>query len=93
MAVYDFGLSPDDVWGLSFDEFHVLLKRHQEAEERAFYQTAIICSVIANVNRGKNKKAYKPEDFMPKKRDNRSMIEKAGAINEMFGGTDTRGGG
>jgi hypothetical protein len=90
MAVYDFGLSPDEAWGLSFDEFHVLLKRHQEAEERAFFRTGIICSVIANVNRGKNTKAYKPKDFMPKKPDNRDMIDKVADINRFLGGKDGR---
>lgn len=90
MAVYDFGLSPADAWGLDFNEFHRLLKRHTEAEERAYYRTGIIASVIANVNRGKNTKAYKPEDFMPKKPDNRDMIDKVADINRLLGGTDGR---
>lgn len=29
------------------------------------WQAASICAAIANVNRGKKTKPYKPEDFMP----------------------------
>ena len=35
-------------------------------EYRADIRSAIVACVIANVNRGKNKPAYKVEDFMPK---------------------------
>ena len=34
-------------------------------DERADLQAGIVASTIANVNRGKNTSAYKPEDFMP----------------------------
>jgi len=34
-------------------------------EWRADLRQAITSMVIANVNRGKNQKAFKPEDFMP----------------------------
>ena len=33
--------------------------------ERADMHAAIVASVIANSNRGKGQKAFKPEDFMP----------------------------
>ena len=35
-------------------------------EERADYRSGMIASVIANVNRGKGGRRYKPQDFMPK---------------------------
>lgn len=35
-------------------------------EERDDLRAGIVASTIANVNRGKRAKAYKPEDFMPK---------------------------
>lgn len=35
-------------------------------EERADLRVAIQSSLIANVNRGKNARAFSPEDFMPK---------------------------
>jgi len=34
-------------------------------EQRADLRAAIVASVIANSNRGKNQKPFKPEDFMP----------------------------
>jgi hypothetical protein len=34
-------------------------------EERADLRAGIVASVIANSNRGKNQKAFKPQDFMP----------------------------
>lgn len=34
-------------------------------EERADLRAGIICSIIANVNRGKNTEAFTPSDFMP----------------------------
>lgn len=33
--------------------------------ERADLRAGIVASTIANVNRGKGKKAYSPKDFMP----------------------------
>lgn len=34
-------------------------------EERDDLRMGIVASVIANSNRGKNQKAFKPQDFMP----------------------------
>lgn len=34
-------------------------------EERADFRTGIMASTVANVNRAKGGKEYKPEDFMP----------------------------
>ena len=34
-------------------------------DERSDLQAGIIASTIANVHRGKNTSAFKPEDFMP----------------------------
>jgi hypothetical protein len=46
----------------------LLIERHSLAEKRLDYRTALLCSVIANVNRGKKQKAFKPDDFMPRER-------------------------
>lgn len=35
-------------------------------EERDDLRMGIVASTIANANRGKNTKAYSPQDFMPK---------------------------
>ncbi len=65
------------------------MEAYNEREEREFFRTGIICSVIANVNSGKGKK-FKPEDFMPK-RDNKKkqrndMLEAAKAWTAVMGG-------
>ncbi len=36
------------------------------AEERLEYMLALVCSTLANVNRGKSSRVFKPEDFLPK---------------------------
>ena len=54
---------------------------------------AITASTIANVNRGKNKKAYKPEAFMPKFKKQQStseMISFASMYTAMSGSKDKR---
>jgi len=68
-----------------------LVEGYVEREKRAQYRTAILCSVIANVNSGKGKK-YKPEDFMPKeKKQPMDMLKVAEQLNRQFGGVDRRG--
>jgi len=55
---------------------------------------AITASTIANVNRGKNQKAYKAEDFMPryvkKEQTTEEMIQVASMFNAAAGGIDLR---
>jgi len=57
---------------------------------------AITSSTIANVNRQKGKKAYKPEDFMPKFTKKKQTTEEMIQFAEMFtiglGGEDKRNG-
>lgn len=64
-------------------------------EYRADLRAGTICAVIANVNRGKGKKAYKPADFMPETvkkkpqtwKHQKSIVE---VLNTAFGGKDLR---
>jgi len=55
---------------------------------------AITASTIANVNRGKNQKPYKVEDFMPKyqkgKQTTNQMIQTAAMMTVANGGVDLR---
>lgn len=55
----------------------MLCHRHREAKRAELFNSALICSVIANVHRGKGK-PYKPDDFMPKEKKKEKMT-----INEM----------
>lgn len=64
------------------------------AEARSFGH-AITSSVVANVHRGKNKKAFSPKDFMPKHERKKvqtptDMIGIAAVITTAFGGKDKR---
>lgn len=60
-------LSEDQFWRLTLAEFNSLCLRHKEKQRAELFNSALICSVIANVNRGKGK-AYSPADFMPKEK-------------------------
>jgi len=54
---------------MSSEEFYhwmVLEKIEPFGEFGDWLRTGIVSSIIANVNRGKDRKAFKPEDFMPK---------------------------
>jgi hypothetical protein len=55
---------------------------------------AITASTIANVNRGKNQKAYSAEDFMPKFGKKKQTVEEMKQIASMLtmsmGGQDLR---
>jgi hypothetical protein len=48
--------------------------------ERADMHAAIVASVIANANRGKGQKAFKPEDFMPRWDQSRLDIDKFASL-------------
>lgn len=56
------------------------------------YRGALICSVIAEVNRNKKKRPrpYTPKDFMPRKRKavltDKQMMDQIKGINIAFGG-------
>ena len=58
---------------------------------------AITASTIANVNRGKGKKAFTADDFMPEFKENKpqsteEMINFAAAMTAALGGQDNRDG-
>lgn len=60
-----------------------------------FLGHAITSSTVANVNRGKNRKAHKPDDFMPKfERQKQKDVSQAIGFAEMItyalGGKDKR---
>lgn len=49
-----------------FREWEIYYELEPFGEMPANYRAASICQLIANVNRGKNQKAYKLEDFVLK---------------------------
>lgn len=66
----------------------------QDKKDR--YNTALICSTIANFvpMRSKKGKIYKPQDFMPKEKkkpqSTKQMLAMVEALNKAFGGVDLR---
>ena len=64
--------------------------------ETEYLGHAITASTVANVNRGKNQKAYKPEDFMPRfertEQTPEQMIQIAQMLTIANGGEDLRDG-
>lgn len=63
-------------------------------ENRQALNTGIIASVIANANRTKNSKVFKPQDFIPEFKESKqswkeqlSIVE---TMNTFYGGVDKR---
>ena len=51
-------------------EFTALLKRRQENDRQSLYGAAMVCAMLANVNRDtkKHPKPFQPDEFMPKRK-------------------------
>jgi hypothetical protein len=66
-GVYDLGLTAAAFLDLTPRQFDALFERHQQAEQRADARAALVCSVLANVNRDPKKRSspYHVSDFMP----------------------------
>jgi hypothetical protein len=77
IGIYDLRLTEAEFWRLTLKQFNYLCERHNKAKRADMYNSALICSVIANVNRKKGK-SFKPTDFMPKEK------QKKMSVNEMF---------
>ena len=98
-------MSEEEFWDLTPGQFDLLAKRHIEAEKakisleeakikRSDQQAALICTVLANINRNKKKKPkpFTVEDFMPKvigekeKQTPQQQFEIVKMLNAAFGG-------
>ena len=54
-----------EITSAQFAEWMAYSRLEPWGEDRDDLRTGIVASVIANSNRGKGKKPYKPQDFMP----------------------------
>ena len=63
----DLGLTDEEFWSLTLVEFNALLKRKQTMDERGDFHAALICCVLANINRDPKHKPIEIDAFMPKK--------------------------
>lgn len=63
---YSLRLTDNEFWGLTLAQFNSLVARYRIMQESLDYRTALICAVVANVNRDPAKKRdpFQPEDFM-----------------------------
>jgi len=64
-------------------------------EERADLRAGIVASTVANVNRGKGKRAFKPQEFMPQfgpgeTKEPKDLLSTVEMLNAAFGGRDAR---
>jgi len=55
-----------EISSTQFAEWMAYSRLEPWGEERDDLRMGIIASTIANANRGKNSKPFKPQDFMPK---------------------------
>lgn len=81
-----------------FTEWMIFYNLEPFGEQRADLRAAIVAATIANANRGKNQRAYKVEDFMPRidaddarEPDNDALLAKVRNLNAAFGGEDKTG--
>lgn len=91
IAIYDLRLTEDQFWRLTLGEFNSLCVRHKEAKRAEMFNSALICSVIANVNRGKGK-VYTPADFMPKEQKKKKAMTMQDMISVLKQVTAAQGG-
>ena len=81
-----------EFWGLTLAQFYSLAKEYGNEQEMLNYRGAMICSVIAEVNRDrkKRKRPFTPADFMPKKKrremTDEQMLEQIMEVNAELGG-------
>ena len=85
------GLKPSEFAELTPIEWEAIAQAHGIKQERLDYRAALICSVIANVNRNPKKRPqpYKPKDFMPKANKAQTPEEQLAvvkALNAALGG-------
>lgn len=93
-------MSPDEVLdkhsSKRLTEWAAFLQLEPQGEERADLRAGIISSVIANANRKKGTKPFKPSDFMPKFDHKEQTIHEQRAAAEAlalaFGGTKGKAG-
>lgn len=72
-------------------EIYAMIEPH--GSEQGYIQAAIICSVIANVNRDEKKKPkpFIPEDFLPSFYRKVKKKQSSGEMREILSGMSTKG--
>ena len=65
------------------NQITALIERKKEDEKRQEYLSALICSVLANINRGKGK-SFSPADFMQKEEKKKQNIDEMIVMLKVF---------
>lgn len=73
MARYDLRLTDGEFLRLTPAQFRALFERRLVDLEEQDSHAALVCTLLANIHRGKNKRPFKIEDFMPQRRGNRTV--------------------
>jgi hypothetical protein len=80
-----------------FAEWRAYDRINPFGERRADLRAGVVAAVVANANRGKRRKAFRPEDFMPTFEDQSTeaktsdeLLHKVEMLNAAFRGKDKR---
>lgn len=69
-------LGEADFWRLTLAQFASLAERYETEQERDDYHSALICCVLAEINRDPKKrdKPFVPADFMARKKEQKEPL-------------------
>ena len=94
MGVYSVDGLLDNLSAREFNEWIEYHSLEPFGENRQAFNTGILASVIANANRAKKSKVYKPQDFIPKfdnpKQSWKKQLSIVESMNIFYGGVDMR---
>ena len=91
---YQLGIKPDEFWDMipsEFVDFYISRVDFIQKEHRRMdWRFGMLASVIVNTTPRKNKKTFKPEDFMPKEKKQQTtdeMLATVKMLQKMYGGS------
>lgn len=90
MGRYDLGLEEGEFWALTIKELNALIERYKNNQDWLNYRSALICAVMANIWRDSKRRAFIPDDFMPKEKVRQQspeqMLATVKLLNTALGG-------
>ena len=91
-VAYQIGMTREEFYEADMKEFEAKVKAYRKVEKKEDSRVALICTVIANSNKGKKGKKAKVVDFMPKEEQEtneqtwQEQLNKIKSINKALGG-------
>jgi len=89
VGLFDLGLSEEEFWRITPRMYMALSRRLEKRRQMELHDLASILAAIYNTIPRKDKKIFRAEDFLPKKKRNQKPEEQlkvSRAINLMLGG-------